>query len=216
MSRTLALVAGFAVIAAGLTTGNPALAVKPSFDCSKSDGSAMDAVCADDSLAELDLELARLYELALTGPHMTPDQEKELKAMQRGWLKGRDECWKSSLGLETCVADSYAMRIHELRQGYADARSDDANGISIGPVAVACEGFDAGISAVFVNTSKPLVSLMWMDNAIVLPQVMSGSGARYESDKWEGGTSTFWNKGKDVMFNPPGQAEMNCVVEEIG
>ena len=136
--------------------------------------------------------------------------------MQRGWIKGRDECWKSNFGLETCIADSYATRIHELRQGYFDARSDDAAGISIGPVAVACQGFDAGISAVFVNTGKPLVSLMWKDMVVTLPIAMSGSGAKYEGTGWDGGTYTFWTKGKDVMFTMPGQPEMQCVIEEIG
>ncbi len=212
MYRTLAL----AIVAGGLAIAGPALAVEPSFDCSNSDSSATDAICANDDLAELDLELTRLYGLALHGPHMAPERESELKATQRGWIKGRDECWKSDIGLEACVADSYATRIHEIRQGYADARGDDGAGISLGPFAVACEGFDAGISAVYVNSGKPLVSLMWKDMIVTLPQVISGSGAKYEGVGWDGGTYSFWTKGRGAMFTMPGQPDMTCAIEHIG
>ena len=93
--------------------------------------------------------------------------------------------------------------------------NDDGAGASLGPLAIVCKGFDAGISAVFVNTADPMVSLKWNDSSIVLPRVGSASGAKYESDAW-GGVSSFWTQGKEALFTPPGGTELTCVVEEIG
>jgi hypothetical protein len=54
---------------------------------------------------------------------------------------------------------SYVIRIAELRQGYADARSEDARGISIGPKAARCESFDALLGVTFVNGDEPAARL---------------------------------------------------------
>lgn len=188
---------------------------KPSFDCSRSDGEAEGAICSDPVLAVLDRELARLYDLAVKGSSMSSDRLAKLRASQRGWIKGRNDCWKSDTGLKTCVTNNYAQRIHELREGYANARSADGQGMTIGPLSLACEGFDAGISAVFVNSDEPLVSLKWRDQAIVLPRVRSASGAKYQSDVWPGGTATFWQKGENVRFTPPGGETLTCKLEQI-
>ena len=201
-----------------LATASPALAqsVAPSFDCSKSDSDAEDAICESDGLAELDLELNRIYRLALNGPNTSAERADELKQTERDWVRDRRECWKASIGLENCVANAYAFRIHEIREGYADARSDDAAGISLGPVALRCEGMDALISAVFLNGSQSLVSLTWLDSGIVLPRVPSGSGSKYETDMWQGGTSLLWVQGNEAVFSEPGGEELACTIEEIG
>ncbi len=210
---------GGAVLAALLASPWAGQAAEPSFDCSKAEGAAEEAICQSDALAALDNELARLYRLALEEPNLTADEKKQLKAMQRGWIKGRNECWKSDLPMEQCVADSYAMRIHELRQGYANTRSPDDQ-TTLGPFAFHCEGMAAPVSAVFINTDQPLVSLMWgQDGAVTyltLPLGPSGSGARYAGTDRFGQESIFWNKGNDAMFTPPGGKEMNCATEETG
>jgi uncharacterized protein len=201
-----------------LCAAGPALSqsILPSFDCARSDSDAEDAICADDGLAELDLEVNRLYGLALTGTNMTSDRAEELKQSQRDWIRDRRECWKASIGLDSCVANAYAFRIHALREGYADARSDDGAGISRGPVALRCGGMDALISAVFLNGKRSLVSLQWLDRGMVLPRVPSGSGGKYESGIWDGGTSLLWVHGNEAIFSEPGGAEMTCVVEQTG
>lgn len=199
-----------------LAVGSGGCAIaQPSFDCSRADSSALEAICASPALSELDVELSRLYGLAIDGPNLTPDRGNELKATQRGWIKGRDECWKADAGLEPCIAESYSIRIHDLREGYADARTDDAAGVSVGPVAVVCDGLDAGVSAVFVNTAEPMVSLRWLDQSIALPNVQSGSGAKYEGETYAG-TATFWTKGDEALFTPPGGSQLACRIEEIG
>lgn len=191
-----------------------ALAADPSFDCAKAQSDAEQAVCNSDALAELDVEATRLYRLAAAD--VSGARLNELKAMQRGWIKGRDECWKSTLGLDSCVANEYAFRIMDLRTGYANARSEDSAGISIGPQVLACDGFDAAIGVVFVNSSAPIAVLKWRDMAVALPSVPSGSGAKYASDAFLGGVSSLFTKGDEALFMPPGDTELKCRIEEVG
>ncbi|GGG67285.1 hypothetical protein GCM10011415_12770 [Salipiger pallidus] len=189
------------------------MALEPSFDCSKAGGSAEEAVCASDALASMDLELARLYSAAANGPNMTPERLSELKAMQRGWIKGRDECWKDGDGLESCVAAEYGMRIFDLRQGYSDARADE--GASTGPFAYVCDGVEGAISAVFINTNDPMAVLHWGERVITMPQVPAASGVHYRGD-WLGETANFWTKGDEASFAPSGEIGVGCVMDETG
>jgi len=111
-----AMIPLFAVgIAAALPVATLALADGPAFDCAKAQSDAEQAVCASESLAAMDRELARLYGAALNGPNLTEARATELKAFQSGWIKGRDECWKSSRGVPACGAGAYALRSHEIR-----------------------------------------------------------------------------------------------------
>lgn len=209
----LFLALGFVVAAA---LAGPVLAATPSFDCAKAETSAEEAVCADAGLAALDREVARLYRLALNGPHMTAEGARQLKAMQRGWIKGRDECWKSDAGLKACVAAEYVWRIHDLRQGYADARAADEAGVSLGPFAYVCEGLDAAVSAVFINAEEARhASLKWGENAAALAQAPAASGARYTGTNYAG-AHEFWVKGQEAMFTQPGGARLACRQDETG
>lgn len=200
-------------VAVLLPAGAQALA--PSFDCAAAEGAVERAICASDALASMDLELARLYRLALDGPHMTAAGARELEATRRDWLAARDACAASPRGLEACVAASYADRIHALRAGYADVRTADA-GASVGPVAFRCDGLADPVSAVFVNTEAPMVSVAWGDDRLALPLARSGSGARYAADDLDGGPATFWEHQGDAQFAPPGQDLMSCVREPTG
>ena len=93
----------------------PALAA--SFDCSKAAPGSIEAlVCKTPSLSALDEQLAKVYKQAVA--KATGKQANTLKAEQRGWLKGRDECWKAD-DKTRCVTDSYQQRIAELQARYA-------------------------------------------------------------------------------------------------
>lgn len=162
----------------------------------------------------MDRELARLYGLAEKTPQIDPARLAELKATQRGWIKGRNDCWKAADKAQ-CVMTSYAMRIHELRQGCANARSDDAAGRSMGPVALACDKTDFGISATFIQTDPGAVFLEWKDGSLALGHAPSGSGAKYEGT-WDGKKSSLFTQGNEAMLTLPGQAERRCMIEEIG
>ena len=82
------------VASALLAAGGPALAQGPAFSCDKVAAGSIEAlICQDASLSALDRQLAALY--AEASKKAASDPYSLLKAEQRGWLNGRDECWKS-------------------------------------------------------------------------------------------------------------------------
>ncbi len=197
-----------------LTLSAVAVQADPSFDCARASHEVETAICGSAALAALDVELSRIYALALNGPNVSADRAQELKEIQRGWVKGRNECWNEVDGINACIAASYALRIDELRTGYADARAGE--GASTGPFAYACDGLGALVSAVFVNTDAPLVSLRWRDTAVVLPRVPSASGAKYETDVYQDGTYVFWTQGAEATLDAATGQALNCRQEETG
>jgi uncharacterized protein len=199
-----------------LSGTSSAHATLPSFDCAKAQGAAQLLVCKDDELAALENETARLFKLARDGPSLANDESRkaELIATERGWIKGRDECWKAD-NLRACVASSYVIRIHELRQGYADARSQDDTGITLGPKAVRCSGFEALFTVTFVNSDPGFAYIGWEDKVHVLTHVLSGSGAKYEGRSEEGAV-LFWNKGDGAIVEIPERSMPECRMEDIG
>ncbi|MGJ7509694.1 MliC family protein [Variovorax sp. GT1P44] len=205
IARTLSIIALPFVLLAGM----PASAASPSFSCARAEGAAQQAVCQDDTLAALDRENARLYALARATPGLSAQRRSELTATQRGWIKGRDDCWKAS-DLKTCIRDAYMMRIAELRTGYAGAQGKGKGGVSIGPVRVTCPDVPA-MNATFVNVDPPLAYLSGGDRSIVLTIARSGSGARYTARTPEG-EATFWQKGPEAMVQLPGGKEQTCRV----
>lgn len=183
----------------------------PSFDCAKSDSQATDLVCKTPMLARMDNELQRLYALAEGGTYESEDRLDELTAMQRGWIKGRDDCWKSD-DPRQCVTASYAMRIHELRQGFFDSRQQDAKGISSGPLALACKDVDYGVSLTMVKADPGVAFLQWQDQSVALVHGPTGS---YQGSNYAG-KATLVITGHEARFTPPGGTELTCRVEDIG
>mgnify|MGYP002625337296 CR=1 FL=1 len=193
---------------------SPAQAASPSFDCAKAESSAEKLVCSDEQLAALDRETARLYGLAVKGPQVSGERKNHLKAYQRGWIKGRDECWKAP-DKRACVRDSYAIRIYELRQGYADARSQDAKGISKGLLALECDGFDAGIGIAFISSDPSVAALGWKDQKIALEQVVSASGTKYAGKSFDG-SYNLSTKGNEATFEMPEGKSFKCQIQTGG
>ena len=95
-------------------------AAEPSFDCTKASGEAEQAICASETLASLDRTMAETYRAArdsLAGAADAKAATDLLTSTQRGWIKGRNECWKAD-DLESCIADSYTSRIAEMQARY--------------------------------------------------------------------------------------------------
>ncbi|WP_046857683.1 lysozyme inhibitor LprI family protein, partial [Pseudomonas sp. CCOS 191] len=66
------------------------------FDCGAKTINAMETlICNSQELSSQDRELARTYQAALV---KAGGQADRLKAEQRGWIKGRDECWMKASG----------------------------------------------------------------------------------------------------------------------
>ena len=200
---------GWVFALAGLVGSVASASEGPSFDCEKAQEGIEQLVCATPQLAALDREMARLYGLAENGPNMTPERLQELQAYQRGWIKGRDDCWKA-VDEAVCVRDDYVMRIADLRQRYFDARQDDDAGVTIGPLALACDGLDAGVMVTYINVDPGLADVHWRENSMVMEAVPVGSGARYATPGYE-----LWGKGDDATFTTP-DVEYSCRFEEIG
>lgn len=198
------------VALAMLGTTGAALAVSPSFDCGNAKGQVEQLICKDDTLARLDRETTRLYGMALDARSLPAPQKKTLLAEQRGWIKGRNDCWKAS-DAGVCVTASYLERIHELRHAYAGARTQDDKGISRGPFNIRCPDIKAVIAGTFVQTEPGFAYLRWLDQQLVLTQTPAASGARYAATTGNG-EAVFWDKGPDAQLTLPGKAEMNCRV----
>lgn len=100
-------------------------AEKPSFDCKKAEGEVERLICKEASLAALDGKLHEVFKAALAKAN--GKSAKQLRAEQRGWVKGRNDCWKAN-GSQTwitaswtvdsvqgCVEAQYRLRIAELQ-----------------------------------------------------------------------------------------------------
>jgi uncharacterized protein len=99
----------------GACLAGSAMAQGPTYDCKKANGSIEKMICADPELGALDRTLAVVYAAALRKANN--ERPPVLKAEQRGWVKGRNDCWKAE-GKQACVTDAYRRRITELQARY--------------------------------------------------------------------------------------------------
>lgn len=181
--------------------GSAAAAQGPSFSCDKvRAGSIEEMVCKDSALADLDRKLAQVYAAALK--KAANEHPPVLKATQRGWIKGRDECWKSD-DKRKCVEGEYRHRIAELQALYRLVPGK-------GPVSYACDagkgGAPDGIIVMFFPTDPPTLYAERGDSVSLMFLERSGSGARYQ-----GRNESFWEHHGEAMVTwGYGAPEMHC------
>ncbi|HGY1010758.1 TPA: MliC family protein [Aeromonas salmonicida] len=178
-----------------------ACAATPSFDCAKAAGAAETLICKDAALAALDNELATLYPKALA--NLSPEQLKTEKAMQRGWIKGRNDCWKAK-DLRQCVEENYLQRITELQIKGGQLMVTT-------PVDYQC-GNKVILSTYFYNDAKLPAAVINLSEGDSQQQVLayeapSASGARYE-----GQNLSLFTKGDEASLERYGQPALNCTV----
>ena len=102
------------ILIASVLLGVAGFANQPSFECSKvKKNSSEGVICASDTLMDLDRELAKVYKEALK----KASKDDMLKAEQRGWIKGRNNCWKADNEAQ-CMIGEYKTRIAELKKKY--------------------------------------------------------------------------------------------------
>ncbi|TCK08252.1 META domain-containing protein [Marinobacterium mangrovicola] len=170
-------------------------AVSPSFDCSKAEGSVQTLICTDAELAGLDLRLDELYRKALES--FPAEEIPTLKATQRGWIKGRDECWKAE-NASDCTREEYQRRITELevRTGSTEVPA---------PVLYSCHTGTL-LTAYFYNeTLTPALVLGDGQSQHLLLQAVVASGARYFGQGVE-----FWTKGEEASYTLVGEEPVQC------
>jgi len=200
------------VYAATSTCANAA-SFQTSFDCAEARASVEKLICRDPQLAQMDIELTRLYRLALTDEHSVPRPDKVL-IDQEFWIEDRNQC-ASEPAPKACTIRRYAERAHQLRQGSAIVRTKDPDRLTEGPLAFRCAGLNALIAATFFMTQPGVVYLKWANTSITLNQVQSDSGTHY-TGKDSLGSYSFWQDGNVVLFQKPGSGEMRCAAEPIG
>ncbi|RAH99974.1 hypothetical protein DLJ53_19775 [Acuticoccus sediminis] len=204
MTRPLALLAALVTAA----VAGPALAEEgPSFDCAGVTGEVETLICEDPDLAALDRRLAARYEAALTVVDRlgagTEEAENELRATQRGWIGGRDDCWKSE-DADTCIEDAYLRREAELVARYMLEEPFNT-------VTWICDGNPANeVVTMFFHT--PLESLRFErgDTVDVGTIVRTASGAKYDGSFGR----SIWMKGDNAMYREadPDGTEYDCTV----
>ena len=184
----------------------PALAQDgPSFDCAKAGSSVEELICADADLARLDRLVADRYAAALTAVRAldagAEEGEDTLRAYQRGWIGGRDDCWKSD-DLRACVEETYLRR-----EGHFVAEW-----LLQEPTATAfwaCDGNPANeVATLFFDTERPSVRFERGDTIDTGSLVRTASGSKYEGSFGR----SIWIKGDEAIYREadPDGSEMTC------
>ena len=176
-----------------------ASAAAPSFDCSAVEAGSIEAmICADADLAALDRKMANVY--AEARQKAANEHPPVLKSEQRGWIKGRNECWKSE-DQRSCVEQSYRLRVAELQARYRLIEGT-------GPVTYVCNGNPADtVIATFFPTEPPTAEVERGDQVSLMYLQPSASGARYV-----GRNESLWeHHGEALVSWGYGSPEMKCV-----
>ena len=96
----------WALIACGWSLPDAANAGGPAFDCTKAEGEVEKMICSSETLATLDRKLDEVYKAAMA--KVEGDMAKFLRTEQRGWVKGRNDCWKTN-GQETWITATWTV-----------------------------------------------------------------------------------------------------------
>ena len=176
----------------------------PSFDCAQASSNAEQAICNDDSLATLDRRLNDRYRAAMAVARNLDAGSQEavetLRTTQRGWIKGRDDCWKAD-DLKACITETYLIRETELVAYWLLEKPLAINSFT-------CEGNPANeVYVYFFDTERPGIRLEYGDSLRTGWRVSAGSGSKYATPF--GGS--FWQKGDEARFIWTEGEEVSCV-----
>jgi uncharacterized protein len=177
----------------------PVAAQQPTFDCAKAQGAVEKLICGDAALAALDRQLGEVYKSASAqakGPLAT-----RLREEQRGWVKGRNDCWKAD-GQKTwitatwtvdtvkgCVDAQYRLRISQLQAVWR----------LLPPkmVSYACQNNPANeLVANFFATDPPTIRAERGDRSFTLWRVGAAADGHYEGQNVD-----LLQQGNDLKFS---------------
>lgn len=188
--------------------GAPTGRAGPAFDCAEAEGAVEELLCTDAELAALDRRLDAVWREALRvmdeGDMPEPDRAG-IRAEQRGWIAGRNDCWRSN-DVRDCVLWMYRMRIPRLEADFGLAPSGE-------PTFWTCRGNPADeFVLTFFETDPPSVRVERGDGQEVMVSVSDASGARY--------TGTFGKevrvRGDSGVFVWPQTDTLSCVLRSRG
>jgi uncharacterized protein YecT (DUF1311 family) len=184
-------------VAVAILIAAPALAdAAPSFDCSKAQSAAEKLICQDPELAILDRRVSDRYAAALAAARAldagAEEAERTLRARQRGWVSGRDDCWKAD-DLRACVEAAYLRREGDLV----------AEWLLEAPTATAvwiCGGNPADeVITLFFDTTLPSIRFERGDTVDTGSLTRTASGSRYEGSFGR----SIWIKGDTARYRDP-------------
>lgn len=173
-------VAGIAASLACL--GTTTAAQTPTFDCSKAAGVVEKLVCSDASLIALDRRLDAVYRAAAA--QATRPLAVKLREEQRGWAKGRNDCWKATQKtwitaswtvdtVKDCVDAHYRLRTSELQSVWRL--------VPPAQVAYVCGEHPANaLLANFFDTDPPTARIERGDRVATLWRVGTAAAGLYE------------------------------------
>jgi uncharacterized protein len=166
-------------LAWGAFTAPLSTAEDPSFACDRVEPGSIEAlVCQDEDLSALDRTLAEVY--AEASQKAQNEHPPVLKAEQRGWIKGRNDCWKSE-DQRQCVMASYQTRIAELQARYRLVPDS-------GAVWFYCDDAPGSeIVVTFFETDPPTLIAERGDSVSLMYRQPAASGSKYQ-----GRNETFW------------------------
>lgn len=186
---------------------------KTSFECAQASLVVEKLICRDPQLARMDLELYRLYRLALTDERSVPRPDKVMTD-QRFWTLARNQC-ASTTEPKACIRQAFAERAHQLRQGSAIVRTKDPSRLTEGPLAFHCKGLDALVAATYFKAGPDVLYLRWATTSITLTQVPSDAGEHYSGQDARGYYS-FAQNGNQALLQRPASAPLSCTLEPTG
>ena len=168
----------------------------PSFDCSKAERDTEVMVCADEDLSRLDRLVAERFAAALATARGLDSgaqaAEDDLRATQRGWIKGRDDCWKAA-DMRDCIEFAYQSREAELVAAWLLAEP-------LSTAFWACDGNPANeVVTMFFETELPSVRFERGDSIDVGYASPTASGARYDGSFGR----YIWIKGEEATYRDP-------------
>lgn len=186
--RLVLQLAGCSLLIAG-----SALAQGPSYDCGAARGIIETLICQEPALAVLDRRMSEVY--AAAERRASDEFPSVLKPAQRGWVKARNDCWRSE-DRRGCVSESYRLRIAELQARYR----------LIEPVATVtwrCPDQSEVVAAYF-NTDPPTLMAKRGSSVSLMYQQPAASGTRYagrNESLWEhqGQATVQWGYGAAAL-----------------
>ena len=166
----------------------PVAGTGPSFDCDSIDaGSTESIICGDPALGAQDRKLAAVYEEAL---RLAPGgHSPTLRAEQRGWIKGRDQC-RQAADPTGCIRNRYQRRIAELQARYRLVEYT-------GPVTYVCDGDSANrVTATYFATDPPTLVAEHGGSLSLMYRQPAASGTKYQ-----GPGGSIWEHQGEAMIN---------------
>jgi len=166
----------------------------PSFACDEVEAGSIEAmICEEEELSVLDRKLSSIYtDAARLAANEHPPL---LKADQRRWIKGRNECCKSAYKRK-CVRVNYLNRIVELQARYRLVANS-------GPVTCICNGNRADeVIATFFQTDPPTLIAERGDSvSLMYLQPRGGEASTKNETLWKHGDTAVitWGYGAEEL-----------------